>query len=312
MKRFIWLVPLFILILIPVGSAGAERVHWAGYVPGNGSRIGPIGLRAGNSYVIEVSGWMYFGRWSQNGRSLYYDSCFEFNARNRPVPMTVLKNNLNVIYCSGYRSSHVYRSAPFRSNGKSLSLWVYDTDYRDNKGGFSVVVLETSSGGGGGGQPGVSPSPGHNHNRSIKLFNKITRRDSKAFKANKMTSLRMDTRKWDKTPYRMTRPYHSSVTIPRGARVYLSSRPNSRAAVYIDNFFLFTYRSSAGSGSFTVGGHEPVYFNNRRLRQVGPNNHSQNIELTKYLPQGAALDLRVYALDYGGVGGISDVYLLIK
>ena len=83
---------------------------------------------------------MYFGRWSQNGRSLYNDSCFEFNARSRPVPMTVLKNNLNVNYCSGYRSSQIYRSAPFRSNGQSLSLWVYDTDYRDNKGGFSVVV----------------------------------------------------------------------------------------------------------------------------------------------------------------------------
>ena len=127
-----------------------------------------------------------------------------------------------------------------------------------------------------------------------------------------MKSLRMETTKWDRTPYHITKPYHGSVTIPRGAKVYLSSRPNSRAAVWIDNFFLITYQSSAGSGSFTVGGHEPVYFNNHRLRQVGSNSQNQNIELTKYLPQGAGLDLRVYALDYGGVGGISDVYLLIK
>lgn len=148
--------------------------------------------------------------------------------------------------------------------------------------------------------------------RTVKLFNQVTKRNSSAFKASRFKRLRMDTQRWDRTPYNITRPFQGRVVIPRGARVYLSASPNTRQPVYIDNFFLFSYKSSAGSGVFVVGDHEPVYWDNHRIRKFGPQSQSQNLDLTSQLPQGVAVDLMVYALDYGGVGGVSNVYLFIR
>jgi hypothetical protein len=295
----------FIILLVPciAAQAMAQQLIWSGFVPGNGSSVGPNRLAAGANYMLEVSGWMYFGRWSQNGRPLHNDPCYEFNARNRPIPLPVLKNSLGVNTCGAYNPSHVYRSAPFRSNGQGVKFSVFDTDYRDNRGGFLAMVLQTSSGGGG--QQGVNP-------RWIRLFNKVGRKDSSAFKANRNNNLRVDTKQWDRIPYRMTRPFKGRITIPKGARVYLSSKPNTRAAISVDNFILIAYRSTAGSGDFVLGHHEPVYANNRRLPKVGPQGFSLSLELTKHLPQGVAMDFWAYAMDYGGVGYVSDVYLIIQ
>lgn len=147
---------------------------------------------------------------------------------------------------------------------------------------------------------------------AIKLFDKVAQKSSSEFKANKCNDVRVDTNQWDRTPYHLTRPFKGQVVIPRGASVFLSSDPNKRTSISVDNFIIIGFSSSAGSGEFVIGQHHPVYMNNRRITKLGPSGFRQNLELTKKLPQGATVNLWAYALDYGGVGSLSDVYLIVE
>ena len=137
----VWLLAM--LVVAP-SSELAQQVVWQGDVSSNGSTTQALTLRQGVTYSIVVSGDVYFGRWSQNGRSLLNDACYEFNAKGAPDPLPVFKNNLNIPVCDGnYRSDHVYRSAPFAGGGQLLTFSIFDTDYRDNGGALSVQVIGT-------------------------------------------------------------------------------------------------------------------------------------------------------------------------
>jgi len=135
-------------------SAVAQQQVWAGNVSSLGRSIQAFNLRPRLRYYIVVSRNVYFGRWSVNGRSLLNDACYEYNAKGRPDSLPVFKNSFNIPVCDGrYRSSHVYRSAPFVYSGGALRFWIFDTDYRDNSGSMYVQVFRVGSGGP---RPGVN------------------------------------------------------------------------------------------------------------------------------------------------------------
>jgi bifunctional DNA-binding transcriptional regulator/antitoxin component of YhaV-PrlF toxin-antitoxin module len=148
--------------------------------------------------------------------------------------------------------------------------------------------------------------------RSLKLFDKVAKKSSSEFKKNTCNTVRVDTKSYDRVPYHLTRPFKGQITIPAGARVFLSSNPDKRASITVDNFIVMGYSSSSGSGEFVIGQHEPVYLNNRRIAKLGSNGFHHNLELTKNFPQGVTVSLWAYALDYGGVGSLSDVYLIVQ
>ena len=163
----------------------------------------------------------------------------------------------------------------------------------------------------------VASSGGSGHKnvvkkKSIKLFEKVNRKGSSEFKANKCNDVRVDTKQWDRIPYHLTRPFKGSINIPQGAKVFLSSNPDTRTSISVDNFIIISYSSSKGSGEFVIGQHEPVYYKNRRVTKLGSNGYRQSLDLTQKLPQGVNVNLWAYALDYGGVGSLSDVYLIIQ
>jgi hypothetical protein len=302
MRKRAWFMLSAALLILSLQSAVllGQTLIWSGNIPGDGKRVGPISLTNGATYYVEVSGYIYFGRWRQNGRDLLNDACFEFNAHSRPTPMTILQNNLGIIYCSKYNPAHVYRSAPFISNGQQLWFRVYDTDYRDNRGSI-VAGVYLVRGGGGSGQPG-----------NIKLFSAVPRQDSSHFKANKFYDVRVNTNRWDRIPYHLNKSIRFRLRVPKGGRVYLSSRTDRRAAIYIDNFLLFIVSSGRGQTVFSVGQVDPLTYKGSPITRALPISQTPNPEITRYIPRGVEVVVTVYALDYGGVGGMSEVYLLVR
>jgi hypothetical protein len=303
MKKRVWFMAAILIFIWQSAALAAQTLIWSGNIPGNGNQVGPISLTNGATYYVEVSGCIYFGKWWQNGRDLLNDSCYEFNAHSQPTPMTILQNNLGIIYCSQYNPAHVYRSAPFLSNGQQLWFRVYDTDYRDNRGSIAarVYLVQGSGSGGDSGQY-----------RSIKLFNAVPRQDSSKFKVNRFPDVRVNTNTWDRTPYHLNKSTRFSLLVPQGGRVYLSSKTDQRASIYIDNFLLFIVSSGQGQTVFSVGQVDPLTYKGSPVTRALPVSQTPTPEITQYIPQGSEVSVTVYALDYGGVGGMSEVYLLVR
>ncbi|MCK4766067.1 MAG: hypothetical protein KAW12_27965 [Candidatus Aminicenantes bacterium] len=300
-RKRAWFFAALLIFIWLSAALGAQTLIWSGNIPGNGNRIGPINLTNGGRYYVEVQGYIYFGKWRQNGRDLLNDSCFEFNARSQPVPMTILQNNLGIIYCSSYNPAHIYRSAPFLSKGQPLFFQVYDTDYRDNRGNIAVRVFLVQGG-----------STGSGQSRSIKLFNAVPRQNSSKFKANRFPEVRVNTNQWDRTPYHINKSTRFNLRVPPGGRVYLSSKSDQWTNIYIDNFLLFIVSSGQGQTVFSVGHVDPLTYKGSPVTRTLPISLNPKPEITKYIPQGLQVTVTVYALDYGAVGGMSEVYLLVR
>jgi len=105
---------------------------------------------------------------------------------------------------------------------------------------------------------------------------------------------------------------------PRTQRVTLAGDREGRKGYRVDNFLLFEVRSSRGVQRFYIGGTDHksgITFRGKRVQQVGNNKLSfqaGKLDLTRFFPVGEALTLRAWALDYGGVGGVSDVFLIMR
>jgi len=151
---------LALTVLLFAGLAWAQP--WA-LLPATGDRVVLGDLQPGDVYQLRVSGWMSFGTWWQNGRPLLDDACFEFAAKGFPDPLPVVANDLGLSLCDGgYREDHVYVSPPFAAPSPQVTLWVIDTDYRDNAGSVLVEALWLQAGGGtsGGGTAGGGATGG--------------------------------------------------------------------------------------------------------------------------------------------------------
>ncbi len=81
----------------------------------------------------------------------------------------------------------------------------------------------------------------------------------------------------------------------------------------VDNFILFEVVDASGKvGSrFAVGYHPGVEVEGEEVDNVGGNSFTldSGLDITDKLPGDAPFTLRATALDYGGVGRVSDVFL---
>ena len=111
-----------LLSSIALVFASALAQPLAAYVPATGQTVRIDGLTPGASYQLRISGWMTFGVWSQNGRTLQNDACYEFAAKGYPDPLPVLTNDAGVIACGAYAPDHVYTSAPFQAQASSMRV----------------------------------------------------------------------------------------------------------------------------------------------------------------------------------------------
>jgi len=300
-KHSIYCSIILIVILAQSSLLTAQELVWRGYIPSNGQDIGPITLISGATYSVEVSGTFSMGRWWQNNREIINDPCYEFNAHSQPTPIPVLENNLGINYCSQYNPRHVYQSANFISNGQQLWFRIFDTDYRDNRGGLTVAVYIHQTGSSSG------------QFQTIKLFNAVKRQNSTNFKANLFHDVYVNTKKWDTTPYHLNKPFNFRISVPYGRKVYLSSRSDSKKGFFIDNFLMFVINNGGNYNVFSLGSVPSHTYKGRNVTLATSRTQNPGSpDITKYFPVGIEVNVTVFALDFGGVGGMSDVYLHVR
>ena len=149
----------------------------------------------------------------------------------------------------------------------------------------------------------------------IKLVDAVPQANSSAFKRNLRSDLVVNTRSYDRTPYFMTAPREYLLDLSRLERACLVGDSRGNAGVSIDNFILFEIFEANGSfiKAGTVGGHEGLTRSGRGVPELatGFNHKACAVDLRNFLPSDRPFRLKASAMDYGGVGYSSEVWLLL-
>jgi hypothetical protein len=130
------------------------------------------------------------------------------------------------------------------------------------------------------------------------------------------TDLEIDTRDHDRTPHVVATGETPLITLQnRGARLYGDAEGTQGFSV--DNFLLLEVVGENGRvlDRMVVGFTDGVMAGNERIDNLGRqafNFEPGEINLTPRLPEGKPFLLRATALDYFGVGRVSDVYVVLK
>lgn len=151
--------------------------------------------------------------------------------------------------------------------------------------------------------------------QSYRVFYAVPKRDSKAFKANKEDRLAVDTTRYDQTPYYLTTPFKKELYLEGNQRCYLSGSDSGSAGWSVDNFLFIEILSREGAQRFVVGSTDAVSYKGRPVGRLGRDSVSfgaGEIDLTPYIPRQTNVTVRISALDYGGVGYVSDLFLVVQ
>ncbi len=148
----------------------------------------------------------------------------------------------------------------------------------------------------------------------LQVVRNVPNQYSSAFKQNVRNDLSMDTTRFDKIPYSMHVSSHD-LMISAPAKFCLAGDAGGTKGWSVDNFLLLEVLDQSGNltSSAVAGLTETVRRNGNPIEMIGRSSYSFNaceIDVTKLLPVGRPFRLRTSAMDYGGVGYVSDVFIV--
>lgn len=160
------------------------------------------------------------------------------------------------------------------------------------------------------------PPPPARPAQAYRLFRAVAKQSSNNFKHNRHRRLRVATNVHDRVPYHMAPVAKRMVTVHPGQRIFLAGNAAGTAGFGVDNFLYLTIGSRGGhKRRFFVGTADPVTHRGRPVARLGSNKfrfRAGEIDLTPYFPKGVPTRIKVSALDYGVVGFVSDVFLIVR
>lgn len=150
--------------------------------------------------------------------------------------------------------------------------------------------------------------------RAVKLLINVPERQTSEL-TDLVKDLEVDTHDMDRTPHLVESGETPMIELG-GARAKLAGNEAGTEPWSVDNFLLFDVLDANGQrlNSFVVGSAAGVLRGNQRLDNVGQmafRFEGGEVDVTSHLPSAKPFKLKVTALDFGGVGRVSDVYLVL-
>ncbi|MBW2731084.1 MAG: hypothetical protein JRH20_01755 [Deltaproteobacteria bacterium] len=179
--------------------------------------------------------------------------------------------------------------------------------------GFRKRVVLTC--GRGFGRPHVPPPPVARPAQAFRLFRAVAKQSSSNFKHNRYRRLRVATNQFDRVPYHMASAATRTLTVQPGQRCFLAGNKAGTAGFGVDNFLYIKIGRRGKGARFVVGAADPVTHRGRPVARLGGNKfkfRAGEIDLTSHIPKGVPTRIKVLALDYGAVGYVSDVFLIVR
>lgn len=128
--------------------------------------------------------------------------------------------------------------------------------------------------------------------------------------------MEIDTRDFERTP-RVVATGETPLLRLEGARARLFGDSAGKDGFSVDNFLLLEVLDAKGQvlNRGAVGFTEGVIIGRNRVDNVGPMSFTFEpgvVDITNLLPESAPFKVRATALDYSGVGRVSNVFLLLE
>lgn len=149
----------------------------------------------------------------------------------------------------------------------------------------------------------------------MKLLDAVAERETAAIEL-KRDDLEVDTRDAERQP-RVVAQGETQPLELGGAQARLYGDAGASAGWSVDNFVLLEVLDPAGTvmRRAVVGFAEAVLVGNETIDYVGPKSfrfEAGEVNLTSLLPEEGIFKVRATALDYSGVGRVSDLYLVLE
>jgi hypothetical protein len=127
----------------------------------------------------------------------------------------------------------------------------------------------------------------------------------------------MQTTQWDPNPSIMEESTTETVILTRPRRITLAGNAAGSVGWSIDNFLLLELLDETGNpiASGLIGNADPAIHRGVRIQQFGPNAFNfgpRQVDVTALFPLNRPFRLRATALDYGGSGWTTPVWLHVE
>lgn len=150
--------------------------------------------------------------------------------------------------------------------------------------------------------------------RVIRVFSAVPTQPSEQFKASVHTDLEVvPHHPYDRTPYHITESFSAELTLEPGQKAMLAGNEEGTANWSVDNFILVEIAAPEETKRFVVGAVEGVDYKGNSLAKLNTIGFVQPpTDLSSYIPTGVPVQVAVSALDYGGTGHVSDLFLVVR
>lgn len=151
--------------------------------------------------------------------------------------------------------------------------------------------------------------------RAIKVFSSVATAPSAQFEGNLEPRFSINPNSFLGKTLNIGPPWSGTVTLNAGGTVSLAGDAEGAKPIYIDNILVFCFN---GSTCVSVGQRDAADFQQAdggsidQIGRKGFNFAAGEIDLTPYLAVGQATNIAAYAIDYGGLAGVSDIFLIVE
>lgn len=151
--------------------------------------------------------------------------------------------------------------------------------------------------------------------QSLRIFKAVHQQSSSNFRHSKFQKMSVSTRRFDAIPYHVAPPSGRMITLRPGQRCFLAGNAAGTAGFYVDNFILMEVKKRGHRARYAIGNAEPLTYRGQRVQHLGAKKFSfgaGEIDITNLLPKNRPTLVQFYALDYGSVGKVSDLFVIIR
>ncbi len=147
---------------------------------------------------------------------------------------------------------------------------------------------------------------------SLQAFKDIPSASSSKFKNNADARFQMSTTQWDRTPYHISEPFFATIVRKPGEKILLAGNEAGTANWRVDNFLYVEISVNGKTDRFHLGHTDPVTYRGQPVVSRRGGFDQSPFDLTPFIPENSQAHLKLYALDYGGIGDISDLFVVVQ
>ena len=156
--------------------------------------------------------------------------------------------------------------------------------------------------------------PGSEIRKTLRIFSNVASSPSERFKKNTDERFYIPPpHPFDRIPYHVHKPFSANVIRKPDERIILSGNTQGTGSWAVDNFLFIEVATEKDTKRFYVGGVRQVQYEGKTIPSLGRSgfNHGP-FDLTHYIPADMNVRIAIYAMDFGGAGYVSELFMLFK